>query len=197
MISTEMKRDRKQYYSLRDRLRDETSEVHKTLDERISEFDLTTLSGLTSFLLSQESAMLRLSLNSENAKSQQAMRVLSKCALCDLKTLGEAPLRLADANVVLHPLAVDYVISGSRLGTAVLKKRWLASCDPKVRTANNYFGAPTYSELWREFCREATVKPASGANADQTVEDAHRVFKIYLNLVDEVRPRMHDCRVIS
>ena len=54
--------------------------------------------------------------------------------------------RLSDAP--RDPLAVDYLLAGSRMGTRVLRRRWLESTDPAVHAADAYFGLPDDPSEW-------------------------------------------------
>ena len=128
-----------------------------------------------------QSAALRATLpRAQGAATRDCIVDLSARADSDLCTLGVSPV----ANVVemppLHPLAIDYVIAGSRLGTQVLRQRWRAATDPAVRAAASYFSAPGYIDLWKSFCDTSGAMPAVGVIADRIVSDADRVLAMYL-----------------
>lgn len=166
--------------TLRKRLRDSTRGAHEALDAQVSAFDLSTRSGLRCFLAMQVQALSALASVADGAACAPIIRVLRNGARDDLATLsGRVPAPAPAPRHKPHPLALDYVISGSRLGTVVLKRRWQASTDPAVRAATAYFGAPDGIEHWRAFCASTEAIDAAGAVSDSIVADAAGLFDFY------------------
>lgn len=182
--------------SLRDRLRADTRAAHAALDERVSGFDLATVPGLRGFLTMQARALTALAGVSDGAACAPIITSLGARARVDLARLpGGVPDTGAAKVARPHPLALDYVITGSRLGTRVLKQRWAASADPAVRGVGAYFGAPDHVDAWRAFCNEASVRAGEGAEADRIVADAVALFYFYDTCARSAAPRQKEANV--
>ena len=168
--------------NLRLRLRQDTRAAHDALDLALSRFDLTTAEGLRRFLRAQWLGLRALDLAGSTAQSRTALTSLTAALRSDLDRLGVAvdpdPPVL---DFVPEPLAIDYMVAGSRLGSMVLRKQWLAATDPDVRAAGAYFGGPDHLDLWKAFCRQAEAMPATTAIADRVVQDADRLFEFFLD----------------
>lgn len=172
MIKTE-------HSSLRTRLRSDTRVSHNDLDRKVSQFDLTTPFGFVSFLHMQSAALRSIAPRAERSDAKEGISDLLSRAESDLRAIGAShDVGTMDIGP-LHPLAIDYVIAGSRLGTQVLRKRWRATKDPNVRHADAYFSAPNYIEIWKSFCGASDRLSAVGEIADQIVGDADLIFKLY------------------
>lgn len=167
-------------YNLRSRLRSGSSSAHQELDRLVSRFDLGTAPGLSAFVSMQYAALTELMRLKSGDLTAGAIIDLRQRADTDLGSLGAprpAPLRRLTAP--LAPIAVDYVIAGSRLGTKVLRKRWLASSAPRVQGARAYFSAPDYIECWQRFCHDALEIDPSEDAAVRILEDVNRMFALY------------------
>lgn len=161
-------------------MRADTRDVHASLDSRLSVLDLTSTDGLAGFLALQAAALPRMAVAAGTARTAGMRDDLAECARCDLRLLGVSERETATGPAVpVHALAMDYVILGSRLGTAVLRRHWAASRDARVRQARHYFEAPARPDLWREFCRETGEMTATGAEADRVVADVRDLFALY------------------
>ena len=154
--------------------------AHEKLDAEVSKFDLTTPYGLLQFLNMQSRALQSLLALQASAKADVMIRELLERAALDLRQLGSSTQLSPAAIEPVHPLAIDYVIAGSRLGSQLLKKRWQAATDPQVRRASAYFSGPGYIEIWASFCETAEATPSAGTFADQIVRDADRILHMYL-----------------
>ncbi len=168
--------------SLRLELRAALKDKHEALDKVVSGFDIGSHEGLRAFIAMQAAALSRLSAAGVGASSAPAIADLLERARTDLVSLGlpagsDAPTDTAQA--AFHPLAIDYVIGGSRLGNAILKKRWLGSRDRRVHAAQAWFTAPSYSDLWQGFCAVAGQMPGTGPDADRITNDAAEIFDMY------------------
>ncbi|SNT02806.1 biliverdin-producing heme oxygenase [Tropicimonas sediminicola] len=166
--------------NLRLRLRSATREAHEALDAQVSAFEISTESGLRSFLAMQVQALSALMPVSGRAGCAPILEPLRDRARDDLAALsGRVPESAPVLEAAPHPLALDYVIAGSRLGTVILKQRWKASTDPAVLAAGNYFGAPDYIACWKDFCTSAAEMDASCAISDRIVADVAGLFDFY------------------
>lgn len=165
--------------SLRARLRVDTRLAHERLDEEVSKFDLTTPRGLLYFLKMQSAALQTLSALKVSAQMGTMIQDLRERAALDIRELGSSTQTSPTAIEPVHPLAIEYAVAGSRLGSQVLKKGWQAATDPQVRRANAYFAAPSYIETWASFCDTTEAMQSTGPLADQIVRDADRIFHMY------------------
>jgi len=165
--------------SLRTRLRTNTRLAHEQLDQEVSRFDLTTPNGLIGFLDMQSAAFQTLLEFDASAKTEAMIRDLLERATLDLCELRSSAETVPAAIEPVHPLSIDYAVAGSRLGSRLLKKRWQAATDPKVRRARAYFSAPSYIDIWASFCDATEAMQSTGPQADQVVKDANRIFHMY------------------
>ena len=169
--------------SLRARLRADTRLAHEQLDQEVSRFDLTTPNGLLRFLSMQSAALQTLSASEVSSQMGAMIRDLIERAALDLRQLESSTQKPAAAIEPVHPLAIEYAIAGSRLGSQLLKKRWQAATDPQVRRACAYFSAPSYTDTWARFCDTTETMSSTGPLADQIVRDANRIFHLYRECV--------------
>jgi len=153
--------------------------AHERLDEEVSKFNLTTPDGFSSFLNMQFCALQTLSVLDRSAKADVVISDLVERAALDLGKLGSSPRKSSATIEPVHPLAIEYAVAGSRLGSQLLKKRWEAASHPKVRRANAYFSAPSHIDMWASFCDTTEAMQATGPLADRIVRDADRIFHIY------------------
>ncbi|SFS13804.1 hypothetical protein [Yoonia litorea] len=165
--------------SLRARLRIDTYSAHESLDHEVSRFNLTMPDGLMGFLNMQSAALQTLSALDVSAKAEAVIQDLLERATRDLRKLSSSTQTSPAEIEPVHPLAIDYAISGSRLGSRILKKRWQATTNAQVRQADAYFSAPSYIEIWASFCDTAEELSSTGPLADQIVRDADRIFHMY------------------
>lgn len=117
-------------------------------------------------------------------------------ARADLDRLGIAahegavmPAVTAFVASRVHPLAIEYVVAGSRLGNAVLTKRWRNGSAHGAGAASDYFTASDHLDAWKSFVRQAEAMPASGDMADAVVRDAADVFLLFSHCADDVLNR--------
>lgn len=161
--------------TLRSRLRADTAERHARLDRDISTIDIAIRPGFVRFMQTHHRAFRAL----DAVAPLPALRDLADRAGRDLDQLGAPEAPVPDKGGPLDPLAVDYILQGSRLGTKVLKRRWQATDDPQVRAAGAYFDAPVDAEGWRATCDALAARSAAGPAADRVVSDALRIFDIF------------------
>lgn len=167
---------------LRDRLRAETRPAHDALDTRLAHVDVSSVDGLAVFLRMQARALGVLSECDAGNISKLMISDLAHRARTDLAVLGHQvpPVAVPPVDAArLHPDAVDYVLAGSRLGNAMLKKRWRSSTQPDVRHAAAFFTAPDYLDVWKSFCTGAGMCDARLPGNETIVTDARAVFALF------------------
>ncbi len=160
--------------SLRERLREDLQAVHDALDQKISTLDLTDRGEYRAFL-----AMTHMALSGIEAEGGDATGLLDEMVRAlaeDLEALGD-PASAPLAPVRVHPLALDYVLIGSRLGTQVLRKRWLAGADPQVKAADAYFSLPAQGAAWRALTDALGTMSGADRQAAEVVADARALFQ--------------------
>lgn len=124
------------------------------------------------------SAMALMQREADDASRAAVFSDLSDRLGADLEILGSPlPAPLSVRSVV--PLASDYVLLGSRLGTNVLRKQWAKSTDDTARAAANYFSASFDPQAWRDLCEVLDQHPATGAQADEIVDDTKKLFQLF------------------
>lgn len=173
---------------LRQRLARDLASTHQRLDDLVSLFDLETKTGVTSFILMHEAALKQLSETQLSDAARTMVNDLLHRAQADLDAMQVAPLTPEPTKTDdLHPLAVTYVIAGSRLGAEVLKKRWLGSEAAKDGHGEAYMLAPRHIEVWQSFVKDASEMPATSDLADKIVKDAAAVFELYSDIANLAR----------
>lgn len=167
--------------SLRLLLRRGTSVAHEGLDRRAARLDLACRDDLGIFLAMQEAAFAALSDAGAAGRAASAaiLREIAEAARSDLATLGAPRIAAPRAPSGLHPVAVDYVVLGSRLGTRVLRQIWIASADPQVRAASRYFGLPALGAEWRAHCAMTRALAPAGPEAETILSDANAIFGVF------------------
>lgn len=122
-------------------------------------------------------------------QSQAAARCMSRDVLSDMisrlkKDFGIVSGEQAVSDIVferdLDPLAVDYLVAGSRLGSKVLRKRWASSNDPTVRRAHHYFGQVGDLALWRTTCQALSDVPVDSSHAKIIIDDTKALFQLFV-----------------
>ena len=182
--------------SLRDRMRLDTADLHAALDARLGAFDLRDPADLAGFLRINErgfAAIAGAGPDGAVCMGRSIAADLARRIRSDLDRLGTSPLPAVAAPEDPDPLAIDYVVLGSRLGSSVLKRHWAQAEDPRVREASCYFSAPAQVRRWQAFCRQTREMSPKNAAADRAVDDTRRIFALFNDHnSSDARPRAHD-----
>lgn len=166
--------------SLRDHLKRATSANHDRVDSLFSTLDLTTVRGLGHFLAAHRSgfAAMRPSLVASSGLVDTAMLdEMIDAVDADLRGLSREAQPLTIAPVTSD--AVDHIILGSRLGTAVLRRQWDAATDPLVKSASAYFSLPGAGSLWRQHTERLHARPLEDEGSALLVEDTKRLYHLF------------------
>lgn len=148
--------------------------LHDRTDGLFSALDLTDLYDFRRFL--QAHAAVYAGLSEALGATAPAGLDHSLAALrADLKTSG-ASAPTAAGLTGCDRLAAEYILRGSRLGLAVLRRRWLDATHPQVRAAHRFVSQPVDGSGWRRFCAGLGQRPATGCEADRAVADAEALF---------------------
>ena len=162
-------------------LRQQTSTDHDRVDALMSGFDVATRDGLLQFLglqLDCFEAMIPAARGDSVARHQ----LLSMTAAIrrDFATLVE-PKQDSEPSQLnpLDPLALDYIIEGSRLGTKMLKRRWAAAKDPQVSAAKAYFSFESEPGRWRQVCNALSEITPDSTRATAVIADTATLFELF------------------
>ncbi|SLN44160.1 biliverdin-producing heme oxygenase [Pseudooctadecabacter jejudonensis] len=173
--------------NFRHHLRVSTASDHQAVDDIMSNMDVMTHAGFVSFLTVHRmcfDAMSKASPAGHTAKS--VLDDLISRIDADLKVLG-APIPSQDPQPLgtLDPLAIDYVVEGSRLGSKVLRRRWEGTSDPVVKSANAYFSHIPPTSRWQQVCSALAEIETAGPRADRIGADTRKLFGIFRHAADQ------------
>ncbi len=162
-------------------LREKTHADHERVDAMFSRVNIAQHDGFSLFVRVHLTCFSKMQEHdSISAEAKGLLAEMVDALTLDLDLLGEAPHDIKDTkSKSADPLAVDYMIAGSRLGSKVLRKRWAASSDPIVVAAGTYFGLSSDPEFWRTTCRALSDIPNDSARADVIVEDTRALFGLF------------------
>nr|WP_321986283.1 biliverdin-producing heme oxygenase [uncultured Lichenicoccus sp.] len=177
---------------LRAVLRQGTQAAHQRLDARMSTLPLDERPSYGRFLHAQAAALVPLEIALEQAGVVYLLpdwtwRTRRAALLADIRQLeGEEP-PLADpeeqaVDWIDSPAAMlgaTYVLEGSRLGGALLRKQVMAAEDPVIRLASRFLNHGNGENLWLSF--NDTLKEAKLDEAERTemVNSAIRSFALF------------------
>ena len=178
---------------LRDRLRYDTAADHDRLDARFSQLDLQVRADFPVFLAAHFmafSTLRRLGMQGRLVRQDDLAR-FEQALGRDLNVFGHNAHPTLTMDAPCDPIALDHIVLGSRLGTAVLRKRWQGSSDAMVLRAGAYFGLPQDAHLWRQHCAAMAERDETGADADRAVADTRRLFGLFetaLSRAEQAQP---------
>lgn len=143
----------------RDHLKSATLLKHDRLDRRLSELRLEHAGDYLTFLLLQSPvASLEAALDAAGVGldlPDWPLRVRADALSADLASLGSSlpDVSLAPPDLTSAParMGVAYVLEGSRLGAAVLRRAVHGSPDPRVRASSRFLDHGQGQDLWRRF----------------------------------------------
>ncbi|WP_299967946.1 hypothetical protein [uncultured Roseobacter sp.] len=147
----------------------------------MSSIDLATVDGFGRFLSIHQSCFRyirdRVTVESD---AWHGLDEMVRRIGADLAILGGAET-ICVGSIVRKPdrLAVDYVVEGSRLGSKVLRNRWLAASDPTVRRACAYFSFAPVPGRWRRICDQLSNVPVHSERAKAIIHDTKMLFALF------------------
>lgn len=177
-------------YTFRDRLRQATRPSHQAIDTLMSGLDLADRVDFTRFCRIHLACFTTLARQSGlDAATADLLRRASAALADDLAVLGADQAGLtADLPGPVDPLAVAYIIGGSRLGSQVLKSRWSQSACPHVRGANTYFTMPAEALYWRSVCDDLAGMAADDPRGAGIMADTDRIFRMFAQAFHQTAP---------
>lgn len=158
--------------NLRDALRSATAGPHRRLDAQLSRLDLASSDDRRAFCEVQRRGFTRLgaACGWDAAEAATALRDTLKALDEDL---GPQPLPGPGLDLPLHGDAVAYLLLGSQLGTAVLRR---TLPEPPTR---GFFALTGDRVAWRAFCLRLGAQPDDSAESRRVLRDAIRAFSIF------------------
>ncbi|OUD08584.1 hypothetical protein BVC71_13585 [Marivivens niveibacter] len=94
----------------------------------------------------------------------------------DLQQMGRRSYAVVTPGPI-DPVACDYLVLGSRLGTEVIRRKLFASAERK--TVPSYFQTVSDTNLWREHCAILDQIDPTTARARTIIKDVRRGFRIF------------------
>lgn len=166
-------------YTLRDRIRSDTSMEHKRLDDCVSNLSLRSKSGLSVYLRSHLTAYNVISKQVKNAPDYIGKR--ARLAIKDLEILGSNSERI-DFSFILgpvEPIGLQYVIEGSHLGARILVREWALSLDDRVKAAKFFINDTSLAEPWKSTINVLKSTESNSSKSDKVVETANNCFQLF------------------
>ena len=164
-------------------LKSETQADHELVDGLMSSIDLATRDGFLRFLIIHQGCFAAMrDLVPQDSETRRGLdelvaRINSDLAILDVSDHAESQRDIPAPDT----LAVDYVIEGSRLGSKVLKRRWLDASDPKVRQASAYFTLAPAPGRWRDICSQLSAISPKSDRALRIVNDTRALFALFFD----------------
>lgn len=166
---------------LRYQLRERTRKDHDDLDELVSQFDLASHDGFRAFVQLHLCCFLQMqSRLSPECRSGQTLDDMVDGLRADLQSIDAAAIDpVVDVPIKLDPLAIDYMVAGSRLGSKILAKRWATSTEASVQNADAYFGQQSDKLLWPVTCQSLSDVAHDDPRATQIIDDTRFLFQLF------------------
>jgi heme oxygenase (biliverdin-IX-beta and delta-forming) len=156
------------------KLRDATREDHASIDRMLLRFDLNRTADYILFLNIHLAALCTVQAE-WRAGDDNDFNGMLDCLTADLAALGvpaSRPMRTPVPTTEAMGLGIAYVVRGSRLGAAVLRR------DVVAELPTSYLDfAPAVS--WREFLVELETIAAVPSEVEEAAGAAHRTFKAF------------------
>lgn len=185
---------------LRWTLREHTCAHHARVEGLFDTLDLSSRSGLVTFLRAQGAALDAIARRLRDDAAAPYEMVAGIDALRrrigdDLRTLDAAPVTrdIAMPSPDVHPMGLIYVVAGSRLGARVLARRLAASPDPAVRAADTYLGTRD-DDMWRRFLVLLESEPVASGDTDRILAGADAGFACFEQAFDTAKDYAGDVR---
>ncbi|WP_339107759.1 hypothetical protein [Thioclava sp. GXIMD4216] len=177
--------------TLRDALRQRLTPAHDALDRAFSALDLGIDADYAVFLRAHRQALGRMqaATDTDPAPEQMAGSALIRRLLAALEAdlapftghalCGDAPQSQNTAPLRLHPLARDYVLFGSRLGTQVLARRRREALVQQGRDAvpSQYLEHVFDPRLWQNYVHQTSQISVENPQTESIIADAEQCFE--------------------
>ena len=174
---------------LRRVLREQTTQVHEDTESAFAAIDMTTPEGLVATLRAHVAALSSLLPNvASHPVFAEEIGRLHDLAVSSLAATGAAPAGSSSRDVAgLDPLAVAYVVLGSRLGARVISARLQAAQVPEGSAAHSYFRDEGSGTAWQKLREMLGSFPGEHT---ALVEDTRAAFQIFQQAAARFAPRV-------
>ena len=172
--------------ALRDKLKQATTSAHRSLDARLTSFDLTNIDGYRRFLEANAAALLPLETALEDAGVSSLFpdwpeRSRRAAILSDLGRVDGAvhPLRDVaplDRNAMLGTM---YVLEGSRLGAKYLLRMMPQAAIPRSRRRRAISATARACRYGGAFFRRWSDQPVTPQDEAAIIAGAHLAFAMF------------------
>lgn len=175
---------------LRQHVRSALAADHDRVDSKFAQLNIQHREDFVVFLQTHRAAFHALLVS--GAKFQGRIKEahiedIIKAIDIDLRALRVPILRVSADTDAYCDLAVDHIVLGSRLGTAVLRSKWLMSQDRNVRQARSYFAQPQFKDEWRGHCMHLSSMQEMDEAGQDLIKDARRLFVLFERALDVCR----------
>ncbi|WP_137681718.1 biliverdin-producing heme oxygenase [Aurantiacibacter suaedae] len=153
-------------------------QAHEDTESAFAAFDITTREGLEATLRAHAAALSSLlpSVSSHPIFTEEIGR-LRDLAVCSLAATGAAPATSFIRDVgALKPLAVAYVVLGSRLGARLISARLNAAQVPHDSAAHAYFRDEGSGPAWQKLQEMLAALPREET---AIVADTRAAFEVF------------------
>lgn len=174
-------------------LKAKTRADHDRVDRIFSDIDIGCASGFAFFCRAHLSCFTAFSQRmTAAARGRMLLDGMIDGLERDLGVLGIVPAAaVTPLPGPIDPLAIDYLVAGSRMGSRVLRKRWLASTDPTVRAAGAYFGLEDDPAFWQDTCAALAEIDPNSQRAQIILRDVRTLFNLFAAVsIDTVAPEV-------
>lgn len=167
--------------TFRHAIRRDTKPEHDALEAQFAPFMAAPERHLSWFLATQYAALGALlasrPLSAEGMISGLLLTELVGRLRFDLENRGVIAPAIKSADETLDPMAIDYLVLGSRLGTETMRRRLFA--DHQREAIPQYFLIGTMPELWQRHCAELNAIDAGSVRAAKVIHDTKSGFALF------------------
>ena len=169
------------HQNFRIHLREQTRLDHADMDQIFSNLDIATRSDFIAFERIHLACFEAMTgVETLNKMTNRLLAEIVSGLRADLAVMQQKQPEI-EVNPFgqIDPLAVDYVLGGSRMGTKVLRQRWSQSTDQNVKDANVYFNLPADPTFWRDVCDALSKIEMGSVRADKIISDTRQIFELF------------------
>lgn len=171
-------------------LRDKTQITHQHVDDLFSQLDLALYDDYRRFVQSNKAAFDLLERHQLPAEIKDFIGYNRAALKQDAMVLGIKDPIFKDEALSqprpLHPIGVHYVLAGASFGKKILKDRWAASSDARLKHAGHYLSEAHGGEFWQRFLALSPVTSAD--EAINIIESADAVFNMFAQSYHHTAP---------
>lgn len=167
--------------TFRFRLRSETRQAHEAVDDAFGAHDLSTSAGYVAFLGAHEVALAALAAQPELPRALLDWIAQDRARIArDLTVLRARAVPAQLPNLPpCHPLAVEYILRGSKMGLRMLWARWNAAQGTRAGATDHFLSNSPPDGSWRAFCTRLDQIPPNSSAGNAIIRDSIEIFGLY------------------